>query len=107
MVLPVTKMARKHVNRVRSSAPSPGGRNLTASDDRRMLLLLLPGETTRAPSCLVREEVEAAKGLEVLQERWRQPYSGITVSKWWKTITHGDLPGRYKRLGFCGEGSIT
>lgn len=72
-----------------------------------MLLLLLPGETTRAPSCLVREEVEAAKGLVVLQERWRQPYSGITVSKWWKTVTRGDLPGRYKLRGFCGEGSIT
>lgn len=64
MVLPITKMARKHVSWVPFCVQTPGCRDRMASDDQRMLLLLLPGETARAPSCLVPEEVEALKGLE-------------------------------------------
>ncbi|XP_054425729.1 arginine/serine-rich protein PNISR isoform X3 [Pteronotus mesoamericanus] len=49
-----------------------------------MLLLLLPGEIARAPSCLVPEEVEASKALEryygnsgdngVLEPQWKIQY---------------------------------
>lgn len=77
------------------------------SNDQRMLLFLLPGEIAPAPSCLVPEEVEASKGLEILQERWQQRCAGTTVGKWWRTVTCGNLLSDYNHYGFCGEGSIT
>ena len=63
VVLPITKMASKHVNRVQSRGQRPGWGTVWLQMTNGCYYSL-PGETNRAPSCLVREEVEASKGLE-------------------------------------------
>lgn len=62
--MPTTKMAPKHVNRIRSRAQRPAWGTVWLQMANGCYYYLLPGETNRAPSCLVREEVEASKGLE-------------------------------------------
>lgn len=62
--MPITNMAWKDVNRVQSRARTPGWGTVWLQMTSGCYYYSLPGETTQAPSCLVREEVEASEGLE-------------------------------------------
>lgn len=68
----------------------------------------LPGATTRAPSCLFREEVGASKGLERYYRNGGD--NGVPEPEWvsgGEQLRVGDLAGHYSLLGFCGEASLT
>lgn len=78
--MPITKMASQHVNLVQSCAQRPGWGTVWLQVTNGCYYYSLPGEINRAPSCLVREEVEASKGLESYNRNGGD--SGVPETEW-------------------------